>query len=362
MGHGNNREGLIVLDSLEKGEICIRCKIRDEQVLVCSEIGCLIAVHEKCMGCDPTFDDFGKFYCPYCKHRQARAVTLEMRRRVMAAQKALLKFLEGGDKEKEKDCDDERDKRNESNTLRSGRDGIFRNNDNMRNDIERGIDDAQVGCPDQDKAVLENEVQPITFVANGGDSVGGGGEGIETGMESHQGSITKETSEEDGEDKQEEDSEPMDDGEDEGMAEGNEEREVLNTFRVVEERVVEGSKQGADTRISKENEGVKEDEKQMQPESSDGLASTEDISETESMVKPHRRFKKRAGKTIRPQNVSPSKRSSARLRKAFVRQKCTAKKNALVFHEKTTISKKSQQSSKQMYVYIYCIPKTLIFD
>ncbi|PON88011.1 Autoimmune regulator [Trema orientale] len=345
MGNSDN-EDLMVGDSLEKGATCIRCKGSDEQVLVCSEIGCLIAVHEKCMGCDPTFDDSGKFYCPHCKHLRALAVTREMRRRVMAARKALLDFLE--------------DEGNECDTLLNVRDGIRCDNENVENGLEeqnqflgeKEMNDAQEGGHDQDKVVLENVAQPNTCVANGGDNVGGGGEGTETGIDSLQGSITKEILDKDGEDEQEEDSEPMDDGEDLGIAEGNEEREVSNTSHVAGERIVDdavdGSTRGADTRVSKENEGIEEDEEQRQPESSDGLANADDISENEFVVKCHRRFKRRAGKTIRPQNVSSFKRSSPRLRQAVGRQKTTAKKNALVFDEETTISKKSQESSKQI--------------
>ncbi|XP_062107079.1 uncharacterized protein LOC133818310 [Humulus lupulus] len=328
-------EDSMELDSLEEGETCFRCKGRDKRVMVCSEIGCLIAVHDECMGFEPTFDDLGLFYCPYCKHRRAKAVALEMSSRVMAAKKALLNFLEGKvvgeDKEKEKDCDDA-DDRNEGDTLPSARDGICCNNKNVPipNDHEvlsqvadeKEMDDAQVGCHGRDTVVIAKEVQPSTNVVNGGDNVGCG-EGTAAGIDPLQGSSTKEASNKDGEYGKEEDSGPMDNGKNERIDEGNEEREILDTSEVVEE-----------------------DEEQIQTESSDGLENTDDISETESLVNRHRRFKQRAGKTVRSETVTLPKRSSPRLRKAVARQKSTTKKNALPFIEKNTISEKSQQPLK----------------
>lgn len=49
---------------------CIKCN-EGQNLLVCSENDCLLAVHEKCMGCPARFDDAGNFYCPHCFHRQA---------------------------------------------------------------------------------------------------------------------------------------------------------------------------------------------------------------------------------------------------------------------------------------------------
>lgn len=50
--------------------LCIKCD-EGQNLLVCSENFCLLAVHEKCMGCPARFDDAGNFYCPHCFHRQA---------------------------------------------------------------------------------------------------------------------------------------------------------------------------------------------------------------------------------------------------------------------------------------------------
>ncbi|KAM6548578.1 hypothetical protein CsatB_020254 [Cannabis sativa] len=355
---GSWSEDSMELDSLEEGETCFRCKSRDKRVRVCSEIGCLIAVHDECMGCEPTFDDLGLFYCPYCKYRRAKAVAVETRKRVMAAKKALLNFLEGRvvgedkEKEKENDCSDTVDS-NACDTLPSASGGIHCNNENVPfpNDLEiqsqavdeKEMDDAQVGCHDQNKLVIEKEIQPSTFVANGADNVGCG-EGTAVRINKLQGSSAKDPSINDGEDGKEEDSGPMDDSKDERIVEENEEREILDTSEIAGEVIIDDAdiEKRATKKLLREAKIVEEDEEQILTESSDGI----DKSETESRVNRHRRFKQRAGKTVCSENVTLPKRSSPRLWKSVARHKSTTKKNALLFNEKNTTSEKSQQALK----------------
>lgn len=386
-------------DSLEEGT-CIRCKgrERDDQVLFCSEIGCVIGVHEKCMGCNPWFDDSGRFYCPICRQKQMLACVWETRRRVKDAKKALLSFLEGskvtGNKGKEKL--NRRDQRNEPCKLSSLGDGICHYNENDLNDVEvenqgtvqeedvrKGIENAELGCIDQGTVMPENEaVQPNSFVVNSGDNVGcreevpskanlfemRGRETLEDEQEEGLGLMgDSEEDERIGKDKEEteafctshvaevriegeeeEDLEPMDVSEYDREAMG-----ALNTSHVAEERNADGavkvSIKGADTRVSKNNEAMEKDKEQMQPETSnsDRLANASPVSETETLSKPRGRFKRRAGKATRPQNDSPSMRSSPKLKRAFLRRKASAKKNAVSFYEKVTTSKNSRESTKQ---------------
>ncbi|KAL6529520.1 hypothetical protein OROGR_015143 [Orobanche gracilis] len=80
------------MDWSEKNS-CIKC---DEggNVLVCSENGCPLAVHEGCMGCPARFDDAGKFYCPYCLYKHAVAESRQAREYALARKKALLAFMD----------------------------------------------------------------------------------------------------------------------------------------------------------------------------------------------------------------------------------------------------------------------------
>ncbi|CAI9754937.1 unnamed protein product [Fraxinus pennsylvanica] len=74
-------------------ELCINC---DEggKLLVCSENGCPIAVHENCMGSSATFDERGLFYCPYCLYRKAVAEKSQAWKNAMSKEKALSIFID----------------------------------------------------------------------------------------------------------------------------------------------------------------------------------------------------------------------------------------------------------------------------
>ncbi|XP_021273934.1 uncharacterized protein LOC110409043 isoform X2 [Herrania umbratica] len=104
-GAGPSRECIIV-DWLEQ-ESCIRCNSRTGHVLVCSENGCPVTVHEVCMNCNPKFDNMGKFYCPYCWYKRELARTKELRRQALLARKELSNFIclkrDGGNEEMQVD-------------------------------------------------------------------------------------------------------------------------------------------------------------------------------------------------------------------------------------------------------------------
>lgn len=92
------QKDFLKMDLIEQ-ELCIKCD-KGGKLLVCSESGCPIAVHENCMGCLPRFDDVGNFCCPYCLYRQATAETRAARERALLAEKAFLIYM---DKEKNAD-------------------------------------------------------------------------------------------------------------------------------------------------------------------------------------------------------------------------------------------------------------------
>ncbi|KAK4438978.1 hypothetical protein Salat_0232400 [Sesamum alatum] len=80
------------MDRSEK-HLCIKCN-EGGNLLVCSENGCPLAIHEGCMGCPARFDDAGRFYCPYCLYKQAVAESRQAREYALARKKALLNFMD----------------------------------------------------------------------------------------------------------------------------------------------------------------------------------------------------------------------------------------------------------------------------
>ncbi|KAL3638328.1 hypothetical protein CASFOL_017699 [Castilleja foliolosa] len=84
--------------------LCIKCN-EGTNLLVCSETGCPLSIHEKCMGCPAKFDDLGHFYCPYCLYKQAVTESRQARESALAKKKALLIFMDedmkGGEKQPE---------------------------------------------------------------------------------------------------------------------------------------------------------------------------------------------------------------------------------------------------------------------
>ncbi|XP_057812244.1 uncharacterized protein LOC131026390 [Salvia miltiorrhiza] len=86
---------------------CIKCD-KGGNVLLCSENGCPLAVHEGCLGCPARTDDAGRFYCPYCLYKQAVAESRKAREYALLRKKALLIFMDGSEKDtgENKACED----------------------------------------------------------------------------------------------------------------------------------------------------------------------------------------------------------------------------------------------------------------
>ncbi|XP_047947359.1 myb-like protein V isoform X2 [Salvia hispanica] len=99
--------------------LCIKCD-KGGNVLLCNEIGCPLAVHERCLGGPARLDDAGRFYCPYCVYKQAVAETRKAREFSLAKKKALLIFMDGSEKDmrENKTCEENgRDQSNVNNGL-----------------------------------------------------------------------------------------------------------------------------------------------------------------------------------------------------------------------------------------------------
>lgn len=73
-------------------DFCIKCD-RGGKVLSCSDSGCPIAVHEKCLGFTAKFDNAGNFYCPYCSYRRATEECRRAREKALLRKKALSCFM-----------------------------------------------------------------------------------------------------------------------------------------------------------------------------------------------------------------------------------------------------------------------------
>ncbi|KAL6140321.1 hypothetical protein ACLB2K_058621 [Fragaria x ananassa] len=80
-------------------EKCLRCggDGASMKLLVCSVIGCLIAIHEECMSSKPEIDETGKLYCPYCAHKRALVRTEKLRRKALRAKEVLSMFIMSGE-------------------------------------------------------------------------------------------------------------------------------------------------------------------------------------------------------------------------------------------------------------------------
>ena len=99
-------------------QTCIICN-QGGRVSVCTESGCPIALHKKCVRQELiSDDDLEQFYCPYCLHKRALVQKQQRRKKAEMAKEDLLKFwgtnAVGGDGLKQKDGEEKRrqDQRN----------------------------------------------------------------------------------------------------------------------------------------------------------------------------------------------------------------------------------------------------------
>lgn len=116
---------------------CIKCD-KSGNLLVCSENGCPLALHEGCLGFPARLDDEGRFYCPYCLYKGAIAELRRARECASTRKNALLIFMNEKSISSEKDmevdnghnqsktsdtnvhitlCDDDKSKYNNNGTI-----------------------------------------------------------------------------------------------------------------------------------------------------------------------------------------------------------------------------------------------------
>ncbi|GAB2215114.1 hypothetical protein Drorol1_Dr00019489 [Drosera rotundifolia] len=76
----------------KRSRTCIKCG-KGGKLLVCEK--CPIEIHESCMTCPAQLDDLGKFYCPYCLHRETVQECLRAKEKVMLAKRAAISCLLG---------------------------------------------------------------------------------------------------------------------------------------------------------------------------------------------------------------------------------------------------------------------------
>lgn len=72
---------------------CILCMRGGAGLLLCTENGCPISIHEACMVSKPAIDDIGKFYCPYCWYKRELSRAEQLKKKVMLAKKDMSNFM-----------------------------------------------------------------------------------------------------------------------------------------------------------------------------------------------------------------------------------------------------------------------------
>ncbi|XP_009401240.2 uncharacterized protein LOC103985310 isoform X2 [Musa acuminata AAA Group] len=74
--------------------LCIKCD-KGGELLTCGGNGCLISVHESCLGSSPIFDTSGLFYCPFCSYTRAAISYRKVKKNFIQARRVLSEFIGG---------------------------------------------------------------------------------------------------------------------------------------------------------------------------------------------------------------------------------------------------------------------------
>lgn len=175
------------VDSSEE-EPCIKCNRCDENLLVCSQSGCPISVHENCLSSGVKFDDAGNFYCPYCWYKRELMRTKELRKKAMEKKKQLACFIDSkcfsGDKEEENCRTDKGMELNISSLCQDrnyGYDGCEDRTDDVQvenlimeeeGELENDRDNAKAAdsC-DKFKRALDSQSDPLAVHSHPGDKI-----------------------------------------------------------------------------------------------------------------------------------------------------------------------------------------------
>lgn len=74
--------------------LCMKCN-KGGELLICDANTCPLAFHESCLRCSASFDDQGKFYCPFCAYSRAISEYAKAKEKVSLARKELSMFIGG---------------------------------------------------------------------------------------------------------------------------------------------------------------------------------------------------------------------------------------------------------------------------
>ncbi|KAI9114741.1 hypothetical protein K1719_014439 [Acacia pycnantha] len=198
LGHDN-----ICID-VEDRKICIRCNEGGE-ILVCSESGCPVVVHAKCISCKPKFDDMGKYYCPYCWLKRTLSEVQVLRNKALTAKKDLADFLDNNanmsNKLAQKYGEEKRKDSNELSLAANGSCIDYRSskvNGSACTQPSQRVEDQQNEMEgvtvnaDQHEIAIENDTRANAQVTSTGDSMHHGGENTPEHMDLIDKSTTRE--------------------------------------------------------------------------------------------------------------------------------------------------------------------------
>ena len=308
-------------------QTCIICN-QGGHVSVCTESGCPIALHKKCVRHELiSDDDLEQFYCPYCLHKRALVQKQQLRKKAELAKEDLLKFLGtnavGGDGLKQKDGEEKRrqDQRNTDEQMTE--DGALDASKGSQGGLK--IHEENISEAHQSKFAEDVENIQVEMDADGALDASKGGS--KDGLKIHEENISE--------------------AHQSKFAEDEESIQVEMNADGALDRSKGGSKDGL--KVSEENKSRSKDEEQMQPKSpkhtsnADFTSGTTD-SDMEILAARACRIKQRAQKKAFLQNDdSPRKLSS--------QENSTTEKKVTSKNKKHAASKKTRQpqvSTKQL--------------
>ncbi|XP_039142076.1 uncharacterized protein LOC120279258 isoform X1 [Dioscorea cayenensis subsp. rotundata] len=79
-------------DDWTEKNLCVKCN-KNGPMFNCSDNSCLMAVHEKCLGTSPYFDERGFYYCPPCSYKITTTAYRKAKLTMLRAREALSAFL-----------------------------------------------------------------------------------------------------------------------------------------------------------------------------------------------------------------------------------------------------------------------------
>lgn len=330
----SDAEESMELDSLVAVENCLRCSgdSASGKLLVCSAIGCPIAIHEECVYSKPEIDEKGKFYCPYCAYKRAFLRTQKLRRKTMGAKEVLSMFIDSGGVNFPVNAGE-----GSSVGCANGRDGVQ-------------VENVSVGGEEDEPKEGDSEQRKVVEDGN----VCGRGEGTTAGIGAVRDNRTAGKGLDGGEIENQsmevEVSEPKEmDG---NLTKGNSDQQCISEMHEFEKTNKDDGLDQRDEgsiRVSEENEGKSQGEGQIQPGTMEVPADATVVPESGdfhsgSPILRKRRFKQRAQKTVQPPYAIPLRIVSSPSTKSSPCQTDLVEEDAEKQNEKATTS--SSESRK----------------